>query len=228
MTDGVGKAVGYLRVSTVEQSHSGLGLAAQLAHIEAEVSRRQWDLIETYTDSASGRSMAGRSALAAAVEAVEGGKADILVVAKLDRLSRSLADFAALLERAKGGGWSIVALDVGLDSTTHTGRLIAGVMASVAEWEREAIGLRTREALAAKRATGVRLGRPPVLPESVHDRIRAERESGATLAMIAAGLNSDSIPTAHGGRAWHASTIAAVLRQKITAPCAAGPRVTGL
>lgn len=81
---------------------------------------------------------------------------------------------------------------------------------SVAEWEREMIGQRTRDALAVKRSEGVRLGRPPTLDSQTVSRIRRERKRGKTLAAIAEGLIADQVPTAHGGR-WHAATIRTVL-----------------
>src|SRR5690242_12166914 len=93
--------VGYVRVSTDEQAESGLGLAAQRAAIDAETARRGWTLVAVYTDAASGKSLAGRSGLADALAAVEAGEAGGIVVAKLDRLSRSLADYANLMARAQ-------------------------------------------------------------------------------------------------------------------------------
>ena len=71
--------------------------------------------------------------------------------------------------------------------------------------------MRTREALAVKRAEGVRLGRPTSLPAQVVGRIQRERAEGMTLAAIADALNEESVPTAHGGRAWHRATIRQVL-----------------
>ena len=85
---------GYIRVSTEEQGDSGLGLAAQRARIEAEVARRGWTIVEVFTDVASGKSLAGRDGLAAALVAADSGRVGGIVVSKLDRLSRSLADFA--------------------------------------------------------------------------------------------------------------------------------------
>ncbi len=86
--------------------------------------------------------------------------ADVLLVAKLDRLTRSLRDFGELAERARKRRWALVCLDLGVDTTTPAGELVAGVVASTAQYERRLIGQRTREALAARRAAGVRLGRP--------------------------------------------------------------------
>jgi DNA invertase Pin-like site-specific DNA recombinase len=91
------------------------------------------------------------------------------------------------------------------------GRFLASVMASAAQWEREIIGQRTRDALAVKKAQGMRLGRPRVLPARVVTRIRRERERGLSLAAIANGLNRDGVGTAHGGARWYPSTVRAVL-----------------
>ena len=77
--------------------------------------------------------------------------------------------------------------------------------------ERDRISERTREALAVKRAQGVRLGRPSALPAEIAARIVTERESGSSLRLIADGLTRDGIATAQGGRAWHASTVRKVL-----------------
>lgn len=206
------RAVGYVRVSTNEQAESGAGLAAQRANITAEADRRGWHLVAVHEDAGiSGKSMAGRLGLDEALAAVEGGSAEVLVVAKLDRLSRSLLDFAALMERSRRKGWSLVALDLGVDTTTPAGEMVASLMATFAQYERRIIGVRTREALAAKRAEGVSLGRPSSLPSDVVQRIQRERAEGRTLAAIADGLNEESVPTAHGGRAWHRATIRQVL-----------------
>lgn len=205
------RAVGYVRVSTGEQAESGAGLAAQRHAIEAECSRRGWELVDVHTDTASGKSLTGRPALLTALEEVEHGHAQVLVVSKLDRLSRSLLDFAGLMARAQRGGWNLVALDLGIDLSTPAGEFMASVMASAAQWERRIIGARTRDALAAKRAAGVRLGRPGGLPVEVLRRIVAARAAGASLRAIADQLTEDAVATSQGGTRWHASTVRAVL-----------------
>ena len=198
------RAVAYLRVSTVEQSDSGAGLAAQRASIEAEVARRGWVLVDSFTDSAaSGKSLVGREALTAALAAVEDGRADILVVAKLDRLSRSLLDFAGLMARAQSKGWNLVALDLGIDLASPAGEFLASVMASAAQWERRIIGARTREAMAAKKAAGVRLGRPRLVPDEVCQQIQRLREEGLTWQRISDRLNEEQLPTGQGRGRWY-------------------------
>lgn len=206
------RAIGYLRVSTDEQADSGAGLAAQRAAIEAEAAHRAWELVAVEVDAgASGKSLAGRPALARALTGVTNGVGDVLLVAKLDRLSRSLLDFAGLMARSQSEGWSLVALDLGVDTSTPAGEFMASVMASAAQWERRIIGQRTRDALAVKRQQGVRLGRPPSIPEHVAEAIKAARDEGLTLRAIADRLTDQGVPTATGASRWSASTVQRVL-----------------
>ena len=162
------------------------------------------------TETGSGRSLAGRPALAGALETLKSGEAQVLVVAKLDRLSRSLLDFASLMGRAQSEGWNLVALDLGIDLSTPGGEFLASVMASAAQWERRIIGQRTKEALAVKKAQGVRLGRPPSISDDIRTRIHRERAEGLTFKAIAEKLNDDGVPTARGGACWYPATVRAV------------------
>lgn len=148
------RVVGYVRVSTDDQADSGAGLEAQRSAIRAECQRRGWQLLTMHEDTASGRSTSGRRGLKAALEAVERGSAAATVVAKLDRLSRSLLDFAALMDRSRRRGWALVALNVGVDTTTPSGEMVVNVLAVFAQFERRLIGQRTREAPAVRRAQG--------------------------------------------------------------------------
>lgn len=215
------RVVLYLRVSTAEQADSRAGLDAQESALRLAAERKGWTIAAVLTDAGvSGKSLTGRPALAEALALVETGDADILAVAKLDRLSRSLLDFAGLMARAHREAWALVALDVDVDTTTPAGKLVANVMASVAEWERETIAARTRDALAAKRAQGVRLGRPQMIPLGIVTRIVDERGAGASLRTIGAGLERDAVPTARGGDRWHASTIRDVLASQAAADLA--------
>jgi DNA invertase Pin-like site-specific DNA recombinase len=204
-------AIGYVRVSTDEQADSRAGLEAQRATILAEAQRRGWRLVEVIEDAGySGKDMR-RPGIATALEALRTHRADTLVVAKLDRLSRSILDFAALMDRATRERWALVALDLGVDTTTPAGEAMANVLAVFSQFERRLIGQRTKEALAQKRAAGVRLGRPPILPPALRERIVDERAKGLSLARIAEMLNAEQVPTAQGGERWYASTVRAVL-----------------
>ena len=124
------------------------------------------------------------------------------MVAKLDRLSRSLVDAVGLLDSAKRRGFVVVALDLGVDTGTPTGRLVASVMAAVASWEREIIGQRTSEAMQAAKANGRRFGRPSQIPDDVMERIECDRADGNTFKEIADSFNEAGIPTPQGGRWW--------------------------
>lgn len=203
-------AIGYSRVSTDEQGDSGAGLEAQRAAIMSEAQRRGWGEIHVYTDVASGKSTKRRPELAAAMAELEQGRASVLVVAKLDRLSRSLLDFAAITAQAHREGWSVVALDIGVDTSTVNGELVANIIMALAQWERRIIGQRTKDALAAVRGRGTKLGRPTVVAREAVAIIRAMRGAGASYRQIAATLNSEGVPTAQGGREWYASTVRAI------------------
>lgn len=201
------EAVGYIRVSTDEQADSGAGLEAQRRAITMAAQAREWNLVRIFEDGgASGKDLK-RPGLQAALEAIETGEAQILVVSRLDRLSRSLIDFAGLMERARKKGWGLAALDLGVDTSTPQGEMVASVMATFAQFERRLIGLRTKEALAVKRSQGVRLGRPPVVPAEVVERIRELRGRGLSYCEVARQLDEAGVPTPRGGRVWHDNTV---------------------
>ena len=203
--------IGYVRVSTEEQAMSGLGLADQRASIAAEATRRGWDAIEYVTDDGYSAKSLARPGISDALERLRTGKAGILVVSKLDRLSRSLLDFASLMAQAEREGWQLVVLDMAIDTTTPSGALMAHVMSAFSEYERRLIGARTSAALQQLKAQGVRLGRPRVMAQEVTQRIVSERQVGRTLAAIAEALNADGVPTARGGAKWYPSTVKAVV-----------------
>ncbi len=207
------KAVAYCRVSTRDQADNGHGLEAQEAAVREEVARRGWLLVEPpYVDrGASGKSLKGRKALSQAIALLDEGRADVLVVTKLDRLARSVVDFAGLVAHAKREGWSVVVLAQGIDLTTATGRLTANVLASVAQWEAEMTSERTKEGLRAAKAKGVRLGRQSTMAPEVLARMATWREEGLSLRAVAQRLNAEGVPTGQGGKEWRASSVRAAL-----------------
>lgn len=204
------RALSYVRVSTEEQADSRAGLDAQRAAITAALEARGWSLVAELADEGRSAKNMKRPALLDALARLDAGEADALVVAKLDRLSRSVLDFAAITERAKRKGWAVVTLDVDVDTSTPTGELVANITSSVAQWERRIIASRTSEAMQAMKARGVRLGRPVQLPAAIRERIGTEHRAGDSLRTIASRLNVEAVPTARGGQ-WHASTVKAVL-----------------
>ena len=118
---------------------------------------------------------------------------------------------AAVDLEAAAAGLGLIALDVQVDTSTASGEAMANMLATFAQFERRLIGQRTKEALEVKKASGVRLGRPPQIPRSVVRRIQRQRARGETLRAIAESLNRDNVPTAQGGAEWDAATVRYVL-----------------
>ncbi|MER3389670.1 MAG: recombinase family protein [Microcella sp.] len=206
------RVIGYTRVSTDEQGRSGLGLAAQRRSIEDHALAKGWEVTWMSDEGASAKSLA-RPALQRALGALKAGEAEAIVVAKLDRLSRSVMDFGHLVELSRKQQWGLVVLDFDLDTTTAAGRMFAGVMMQFAQFERELASERTVAALAAARERGVQLGRPRSLPATSEARLHELRAEGLTLVATAEALNAEGVPTAHGGR-WHASTVARIAKRQ--------------
>jgi DNA invertase Pin-like site-specific DNA recombinase len=205
-------ALAYVRVSTTEQADEGASLAAQREALTTEATRRGWDVEIVADEGFSASSVEKRPGLVAALARLDAGQADALLSLRVDRLSRSVSDFAGLMTRAKRKGWALVALDLGVDTSTPAGDLMANVLASVAQYERLVIGQRTREGMAQRKAEGVHLGRRRSLPMNVVAQIVSDHRAGLSLAGIARQLNERSVATAHGGAQWHASTVRGVLK----------------
>ena len=183
-------AVIYRRVSTDEQAASGLGLEAQYDTCEKHAAARGWSPVAVFTDSGVSGSTPLRDRPAGA-QAVALAKAEgaILVVAKLDRIGRDAIDRLTLLRDAARDGWRIESPDIsGIDPTSAEGRLMHGVMASVAEYERALIGIRTSAAIRASLRRGERWGRRPEIQAEAVEMARDLRGRGLTYAEIGNAL----------------------------------------
>lgn len=214
------KTINYYRVSTAQQGRSGLGLEAQRHAIETFCQTRDCDTLAEYTEVETGKDNA-RVQLTKALHHAKITNATV-VIAKLDRLSRN----AAFLLTLKDAGVKFVCADM-----PDANNLTIGIMALIAQQEREAISRRTSEALQAAKARGTKLGNPHgaaalrragkgntaslrtiVAKADDHaqrlaDVIAAYRVEGiTTLGGIANRLNSDMISTPRGGR-WYATSV---------------------
>jgi len=217
------RVLGYTRVSTEEQKRSGAGLAAQRSAISDACKARAYRLLEVIEDGGYSAKNLDRPGITRALEELDAGRADALMVSKLDRLSRSMLDFSGLMDRAQVRGWSIIALDLGVDTSTPAGEMMANVLATFAQFERRLIVQRINEGIAQKKAQGswtarsgkerTRFGRPthPKVLEALPDIIEQSRQ-GWTLQRIADDLNTRGVPTSHGGQEWRPSSVRAVLR----------------
>lgn len=215
-----GRFVSYVRVSTAQQGKSGLGLEAQQAAVAAFLNGGDWQLVGEFVEIESGKRN-DRPKLAEAIRLCRKLKAT-LVIAKLDRLARNVAFISNLME----GGVEFVAADMPLAN-----RLTIHILAAVAEHEREMISQRTKVALQAAKARGVKLGAPDpskgAMVGAAAVSARADRRAGnvlpivtsiqgagiTTLAGIAEALNARGIATARGG-SWHASTVRNLLQRQ--------------
>ncbi len=218
-----GRAVAYYRVSTQKQGQSGLGLEAQQTCVERYAEAQGLTLIATYTEVETGTGKRRRIEIQNAIKRAKAENA-VLLIAKLDRLSRNLHFVTGLLESRV----NFVACDM-----PHANTLTIQLLAVMAEHEARLISQRTKEALAAAKARGTKLGSPQPMPEEVRALGRAAlrqeaqeatskvrgyvfalREQGHSLRQIAAKLNADGFTTRQG-KQWSAVQVSRVLLRSV-------------
>src|ERR1700691_288801 len=149
------KTVGYVRVSTDKQ---GISLEAQAEKIRAMALVQGAELSEIIVESGESAKSLNRPGMARLLAMVDAGKVKTVIVAKLDRLTRSVKDLCTLLECFERRGVALISVAESLDTGSAAGRLVLNIMGAVSQWEREAIGERTRDALRHKRSQGERVG----------------------------------------------------------------------
>lgn len=209
--------ISYFRVSTNKQGVSGLGLEAQTATVKDYAHRSGGNIIATFQEVESGKRN-DRPELLKALALCRQKKA-ILLIAKLDRLSRNVAFIANLMESRV----EFVACDM-----PEANKLTLHIMAAMAQHEREATSKRTKEALAAAKARGQKLGSPnppskkgsrawgrqsAQFRSGIYPMVRQMRERGLTLQQIAMELNERNIPTCNN-RTWHPMTVKLILKHQ--------------
>jgi DNA invertase Pin-like site-specific DNA recombinase len=221
------RVIAYLRVSTERQQRSGLGIEAQRAHIASFAATEGVAIIGEYAEVETGKgsdALDRRPQLAAALAAARTAKCSI-VVSKLDRLSRDVAFVSGLMAQRV----PFIVAELGRDADPFMLHLYA----ALAEKERRLISERTKAALAAKKASGVKLGNPTNAAQacakgrqvqvdaaqefarSLVPVIRALRSSGVTtLRAMSAALNQRGIRSSRGGQ-WHPSAVASLLTRAI-------------
>lgn len=213
------KVIGYVRVSTEDQAAHGVSLDAQRTKLEQYASLFDHELVDVIVDAGVSAKSLNREGLSSALARLDAGEAEGLLVAKLDRLTRSVKDLGSLLDDYFRARFSLLSVADQIDTSTAAGRLVLNVLASVSEWEREAIGERTSAALRHKQAQGEHIGGVP-LGFDVIDNILQENEEematldrvdellaeGYTLRRVAAILTEEGYQTKRGGK-WHPQTI---------------------
>ncbi len=147
-------AVGYTRVSTTEQAGNGQSLTAQRAKVEAYATMHDLELADVIEDAGHSAKTLDRPGMSQLLELIRRRKVGVVIVSKLDRITRSVRDLGELVDLFQRSGVAFASVAESIDSGTAAGRLVLNVMGSVAQWEREAIGERTAEVLADMRARG--------------------------------------------------------------------------
>lgn len=162
-TSGPKRMACYLRVSTSDQGESGLGIESQRQRCMDYARIYDMEIVEFYEEHASAKDL-DRPILRKAMNDIRGGKADGLLVAKLDRLTRSVKDFLSLVDESVRDGWAVVLVAEKFEST-GTGRLMITIIAAFAEFERAQISERTKSAMGKARKDGLYTG--GILPPGV-------------------------------------------------------------
>ncbi|MDB5349207.1 MAG: site-specific recombinase for integration and excision [Planctomycetota bacterium] len=222
------KVIGYVRVSTQEQADGGVSLAAQESKVRAYASLHDLEMVEVIVDAGESAKSLKRPGLQRALAMLKRGEVAGLVVAKMDRLSRSVGDWNDLIDGYFGerAGKSLMSVADSIDTRTAAGRLVLNVLMSVAQWEREAIGERTRDALAHKKSKGERVGQIPFgfktddgvnLTEDATEQeaigvVEELRADGLSCRAIAGEMNARGLKTKGNGK-WHETTVRRILAQ---------------
>lgn len=189
------RTVAYLRVSTDKQADKGVSLDAQRAKVAAYAELYELELVEVVVDAGASAKSLDREGLTRALSMLRTGKAEALLVVKLDRLTRSVRDLGELVDTYFASGRAaLLSVSEQIDTRSAAGRLVLNVLASVGQWEREAIGERTAAAMAHKAAQGDYCGGDaPYGFEVVDGRLVAVESEQAVLAAArearAAGLS---------------------------------------
>src|SRR5712672_4110668 len=152
------QTIGHVRVSTDKQADRGVSLEAQAEKIRAMAVVHNAELIDIIVDGGESAKSLNRPGMARLLALVDAGEVRTVIIAKLDRLTRSVKDLCTLLERFERRGVALVSVAESLDTGSAAGRLVLNIMTAVSQWEREAIGERTRDAMAHKRTNGERVG----------------------------------------------------------------------
>lgn len=219
----MGRIIGYTRVSTDKQAGSGVSLEEQQAKIRAMAVVNGGELLEIIVDAGESAKTLDRPGMKRLLALVDARKVDVVIIAKLDRITRSVKDLSELLERFKRRDVALVSVAESLDTSSAAGRLVLNIMASVSQWEREAISERTKSAIHFKRANHKVFSQAPygwavagkdLVPveaeQAIIQRIYQLRDAGKKLQAIAGELNRAGIRTKTGSD-WYPSSVRNVL-----------------
>ena len=222
-------AIGYVRVSTEQQASEGISIDLQIEKIKQYCNLYNYELLDIIIDAGVSAKSLKRPGITNVLQCLADNKADALVVYKLDRLTRSLADWSKLIEKYfnEKSGKTLLAVIDQIDTSTASGRMCLNLMMTVYQWEREVISERTKAALQHKKSKGQPLGSakfgenitqenisPNLEEQKIINSILELRSSGRTLQQIADYLNKNSITSKRGG-IWYQRTVKNVVDNKV-------------
>lgn len=219
------KAVAYIRVSTEKQEQHGHSLEAQRAKLSQYAALYDLELVDVVVDAGVSAKTLNREGLQQVLGMVQSGKADAVLVVSLSRLTRSVRDLGELVERYfSQGKAALLSVSEQIDTRSASGRLVLNVLASVSQWEREAIGERTKTVLQHLKAEGRRVGGKVrygyqdnggmLVPVESEQRVisAAQRfqKQGRSFNWIAAKLTAEGF-TSRAGTKFHAAQVRKML-----------------
>jgi site-specific DNA recombinase len=214
-------------VSTDRQAEQGVSLEAQEAKIRAMAAVQGAELLEVIVDGGESAKSLNRPGLHRILALINAGTVQAVIVAKLDRLTRSVKDLCGLLELFEKRKVALISVAESLDTGSAAGRLVITIMAAVSQWEREAIGERTRDALRHKRGNGERVGNIAFGYRLASDNVHLEpdpaeqralaailqsRGAGASFRRIAVELNEAGHRTRCGSQ-WRLESVVRVVQR---------------
>jgi site-specific DNA recombinase len=223
------RTIAYVRVSTEDQATTGVSLDAQEARVGVHCAAMGWDVSEVVRDAGESAKSLKRPGITQILERVRAGAVERIIVAKLDRLTRSIRDLSDLIDLCAKHDVALVSVAETLDTSSAAGRMVVNMLGVVGQWEREAIAERTSVALSHKRRSGLAYSTTPfgfrregnaLLPDALEQKAlrKAIRMDGAGVSFrdIARFLTNLGVKP-HRGKAWYASSVRAMLRSRMTA-----------
>lgn len=204
------KVIGYVRLS--KGNSNGHSLDSQQSLIQQWARENGHTLLSVVAEVGSARDPKNLNGRRLAVAAIKGGMAEAIVVRDLDRVTRSVADGAELLNDAATKHWRLLGVD-GLDTDDPEQELTRHIKMAVAQEERRKIAQRTERALATARKNGSRIGKPKQISPALERRIVRLAKQGMSGYRIAQRLTEEGIPTPQGKSTWSASVVRAVIKR---------------
>lgn len=222
------KAIGYVRVSTSMQAEKQLSEIFQRERIAAYCVAMGIELITIFDDSGkSGRDMTSREELQNAMLMLKRKEADTIIIYKIDRLSRSLTDLSALIQKIEKWGCHLISIQDSISTDSAAGRLMINLIGSIAQWEAEATAEKTHQAMTVLKSRGHRYSRH--IPygvdlasdgktltsnsdeQSIIGNMKTMRADGMTFQSISDKLNKDNIKTKYGAK-WHPASVRCIIQ----------------